>query len=316
MTAFSWNVPFSGNWSTVSDWNPPIGPPRTSADSATLNFFAPVVVTLDVNETIGALSILNPADTLAIGGNQLTVTNAGGLAGTVTVTAGVITIAGGTLSATNGISVGAGAAIIRGAGSLIGTIAGAGGYQALGGTLRLESAVLASATGLQIANGSAAILELDSTVASGAAITFLGTAGTLDLTDISGNLLQGFSGTIAGLNVGTSATVPTNQIDLAGLAKADISAASLDTSTDVLTVTTSGGSFTLQLSGSYAASTRVGLITDGAGAPGPTCSSSPSGHSPGTLRCRAIGRRPPIGRRAAGRRAPAPIPRTSPSPPT
>jgi len=220
-------------------------------------------VSLDVNETIGALTIGSGNATLNIFGNQLTVTNAGGGAGTVTVTAGNIAIGGGTLSATNGLSVASGSTI-SGVGTLIGTIAGAGKYQALGGTLRLESAVLSSATGLQIAN-SASILELDSTVASGAAITFAGAAGTLDLTDISGNLLQGFSGTIAGLNVGTSATVPTNQIDLAGLATANITATSLNTSTDVLTVTTTGGSFALQLSGSYAASTRVGLITDGAG---------------------------------------------------
>src|SRR5208337_4398150 len=113
-------------------------------------------------------------------------------------------------------------------------------------------------------------LELDSTVASGAVIDFMNSSqsanvGTLELTDISGNLLHGFSGTIGGLTTGTSTTVPTDQIDLAVLAKANISAASLNTSTDVLTVTTTGGSFTLQLSGSYTAGTGVGLITDAAG---------------------------------------------------
>ncbi len=220
-------------------------------------------VALDVNETIGQLAMSNGSATLAIGSNQLTVTNAGVHAGTVMVTAGTITIAGGTLSTTGGISLSGGASL-NGTGTLAGTIAGAGTYQASGGTLHIESAVLASATGLQIANDGAAILELDSTVASGAAITFAGAAGTLDLTDISGNLLQGFSGTIAGLNVGNSATVPTNQIDLAGLATANITAASLDTTTDVVKVTTTGGSFTLQLSGSYLAGTLVDWITDSA----------------------------------------------------
>jgi hypothetical protein len=265
LPAFSWNAAVSGNWSNAADWEPSGGPPNTNLDAANISAAGSAyTVTLDASETVGALTIGSGNATLAIGGNQLTVTNAGGLAGTVTDTAGNITIGGGTLSATNGLSLSAGASL-SGSGTLVGTIAGAGTYQASGGTLRLESAVLASAAGIQIASTSASILELDSSVASGVAIDFAGTAGTLDLTDISNNLLQGFSGTVAGLNVGTSATVPTNQIDLAGLAKANISAASLNTLTDVLTVTTTGGSFTLQLSGSYAAGTQVGLITDGAG---------------------------------------------------
>ena len=56
----------------------------------------------------------------------------------------------------------------------------------------------------------------------------------------------------------------TNQIDLAGLATAVINDASLDTGTDIITVNTAGGSFTLQLSGSYAVGTFVDWITDGA----------------------------------------------------
>jgi hypothetical protein len=268
--AFSWASAASGNWSTAADWTPSGGPPSTSADTADISGFgSSPAVTLDGNETIGALKIGDFFASLAIGSNQLTVTDAGGQAGTVTLTSGIISMAnGGTLSATNGFSAASGTEIF-GTGTLIGTIAGAGIYRAsggtLGGTLRIESAVLASATGLEIFNRSTTVLELDSTVASGAAITFdSGGAGTLDLTDISGNLLVGFGGTIGGLNVGTSRTVPTNQIDLAGLAKANITAASLDTTTDLLTVTTTGGSFTLQLSGSYAANTGVGFITDGA----------------------------------------------------
>ena len=243
--------------------------PTSTADGGEFFCRGGYNVTLDVSETIGALTVGNTGTELRIFSTQLTVTNAGGQAGTVTVSAGIILMISGTLSATNGITLASGTTLVcSGTCTLIGTIAGAGAYQASGGTLRIESAVLASATGLQITNNSASILELDSTVASGATITFeigLGTRfGTLDLTDISGNLLVGFNGTIAGLAVGSSATVPTNQIDLAGLTTANITAASLNTSTDVLTVTTTGGSFTLQLSGVYAANTGVGFITDGA----------------------------------------------------
>ena len=264
--AFSWATG-SGNWSTAGDWTPSGGPPSSSADRADISAGgAAYIVTLGVNETIGALTIGNASAELAmaIGSIQLTVTDAGGQAGTVTVTAGSIYIEGGTLSATNGFSVSAGGGAIFGFGTLIGTIAGVGIYDASGGTLRIESAVLASATGLKVDLGSTDVLRLDSTVASGAAITFFGSTGTLDLTDISGNLLVGFGGTIAGLSVGGSETVPTNQIDLAGLATAVINDASLDTGTDIITVNTAGGSFTLQLSGSYAVGTFVDWITDGA----------------------------------------------------
>ncbi len=276
MAAFSWQSPsLNGSWSTAGQWTPGGGPPSSSADTADISAPSalPYTVTLDVNETIGALTLGNSQATLEIGSKQLTVTNAGGQAGTVIVTAGVISITGGTLSATGGFSV-TGVGTIFGTGTLIGTIAGAGFYQAISGTLRIESAVLGSATGLQVGNNSTAVLELDSSVAAGAAITFIAGTGTLDLTDISGNLLVGFGGTIVGLTVGSSATVPTNQIDLAGLATGNITATSLDTSTDVLTVTTSGGSFTLQLSAAMRPA-RMSIGQPTGPGPGATCSSAP-----------------------------------------
>ena len=128
MTAFSWNFGVSGNWSTAGDWSPG-GMPSTSADTADISVFGAYTATLDVSETIGALTLGNSVATLGIGSNQLTITNAGGQAGTVTITGGDILIGGGTLSATNGISVAAGG-LIFGTGTLIGTIAGAGGYEA------------------------------------------------------------------------------------------------------------------------------------------------------------------------------------------
>src|SRR6266852_4936632 len=201
ITAFSWGAATAGNWSVAGNWTPSGGPPNSSTDAADISVGgSSYVVTLDVAETIGALTLGNSLATLSLGANNLTVTNAGGAAGTVTVTAGHISIGGGTLSASNGFSVSSGFNIF-GNGFLIGTIAGAGIYQASGGTLRIESAVLGSATGLRIVNSSSAVLELDSTVAAGAVITFLGAAaGTLDLTNIVGNLLVGFGGTITGLN--------------------------------------------------------------------------------------------------------------------
>jgi hypothetical protein len=119
---------------------------------------------------------------------------------------------------------------------------------------------------MQIGDGPTTVLQIDGTVAAGNAVRFLGDAGTLELTNFSSGVLQGFSGTIAGLNVGSSPTVPTNEIDLAGIAPTGIALAELDAVTDTITVTTTANqSFTLQLSGSYDAGARVDLIGDGNG---------------------------------------------------
>ena len=119
---------------------------------------------------------------------------------------------------------------------------------------------------MQIGDSAATVLQIDGTVAAGNAVRFLGDAGTLELTNFSSGVLQGFSGTIAGLNVGSSPTVPTNEIDLAGIAPTGIALAELDAVSDTITVTTTANqSFTLQLSGSYDAGARVDLIGDGNG---------------------------------------------------
>ena len=74
---------------------------------------------------------------------------------------------------------------------------------------------------------------------------------------------QGFSGTIAGMTVGNSLVAPkTTAIDLANTT---VTSASLNATTDVLTIITAGGTSTLQLSGTYASGTTVGFVGDGAG---------------------------------------------------
>jgi hypothetical protein len=57
-----------------------------------------------------------------------------------------------------------------------------------------------------IANSSASVLRLDGTVAGGDTFTFLGTAGTLRLTGatVTGGLLGGFGGTVAGRNASST----------------------------------------------------------------------------------------------------------------
>ena len=152
------------------------------------------------------------------------------LTGLQTVSQGKIQLDGGTLTDTSGITLGASSnnGFITGFGTIAAAISHSGSGSgstivASGGTLDITGNVGSSTNGLQIASG--ATLRLDGTVASGDVVTFNSTAtGTvLDLTSssISGNPLGGFSGTIAGLNVGSSTTTSTtNEIDLASIAPA------------------------------------------------------------------------------------------------
>ena len=146
---------------------------------------------------------------------------------------------------------------------MTGAVSGAGTLSRIGGLLDLTGNVAASATGLQIDSG--ATLELDGTVATGAEATFESTTTgtTLELNET--NNLANFSGTIAGLNVGSSTTTPTNEIDLANIAPTSITSAVLNAATDVITVTTASQSYNLQLSGTYAAGANVDLISDSHG---------------------------------------------------
>ena len=266
--------PADGNWNTDANWLPS-GVPATNDDvilsgTSTAGTYT---VTLDVDPaTLNSVTInsagTGPA-TLAVGVFTLDVTGNGSLAtDTVGVTGATngITIAGGAISASGGISLGSNTSLV-GFGTLTGAISGSGTFEALGGNLDIKSNITATTvTGMQIADSGTAIFQIDGTVAAGNAVTFLGNAGTLELTNFSSGVLQGFSGTIAGLNVGNSTTTPTNEIDLAGIAPTGIASAKLDAVSDTITVTTTANqSFALQLGGSYAAGARVDLIGDATG---------------------------------------------------
>jgi hypothetical protein len=73
-----------------------------------------------------------------------------------------------------------------------------------------------------------------------------------------------FLGTISGLTVGSPG--PTNEIDLAKIARGTITSAGLDTTTDKLSITVSGSeTVDLQLSGNYLPNTFVNWIADSSG---------------------------------------------------
>src|SRR5205823_6494431 len=58
----------------------------------------------------------------------------------------------------------------------------------------------------------------NSTVGAGQTLVLSGPGSKIDLTDFSGNYLQGFSGTISGLAVSSPGAMPVNAVELAGVA--------------------------------------------------------------------------------------------------
>jgi hypothetical protein len=190
-----------------------------------------------------------------------------------------INLTGGTLTVSGGITLAGGS--IYGPGSLANTnvtgygklpaLSGGGAIRASGGTLDITANITAAdVTGLQIDNVKPGILRLDGTVAAGDKITFLGAAGILRLADFSNPNTsaaapKGFGGTIAGLTASTRFAAPTgNYIDLMMLSANNIFSATLNTTTDIVTVKNMAGtSFAIKLAGSYAPGTHLNWTSDG-----------------------------------------------------
>ena len=201
--------------------------------------------------------------TLAIGGmftdtstgavtiGDVSLSNSTGITAAGFSNAGMLSIIGGSASAiasltVNGSSSNSGNVTI---GSFAVFDDGANSYNQTAGTTIVTGKLNAAAVNI---TGGLVELAVGGVVSGG--IDFRSVAGStlkIDGTTMPSNTISGF--------------VPGDTFDLASIALGDTTGASLDTTSDVLTVTTSGGSFTLQLSGSYAAGTLVDRMTDGAG---------------------------------------------------
>jgi hypothetical protein len=129
-------------------------------------------------------------------------------------------------------------------------------------TIDIDGPVSGSAT-ISL-GGSDAVVGLASFVEDGQFINFdtvLGNGGTIEMADPAG-----FAGTVGGMTVGSSNTVPTDVIDLTAIEKSDVTGASLDIPTEILSITTSNaGTLQLQLNGNFANGTVVDWIADDAG---------------------------------------------------
>ncbi len=93
-------------------------------------------------------------------------------------------------------------------------LSGDGTVKASGGTLELGSDLSSSTTAFDVDTVSGSVLRIDGSVGALVTLGFLGSSGVLELADVSGGVLQGFNGKIAGLNVGASATTASNEINI------------------------------------------------------------------------------------------------------
>ena len=83
---------------------------------------------------------------------------------------------------------------------------------------------LSAGTVYRIDSAAGSVLRVDAAAAAGTNFTFAGSVGTLELSDVTSGTLRNFSGTVTGLAVGTSATVPTDDVNIqATVTKATLS---------------------------------------------------------------------------------------------
>jgi hypothetical protein len=293
MNPFSWATGVSGVWSNAGNWSPNSSFPGQNIglnvpDDASITAAGTYIVTLDVNlvdlfgSDLNSLTLNSANATLAIGSNTIMVDgSSGGVSGNVTVTAGTITLAGGTLEAAlNIINSGT----IRGFGTLSGFLSGGGVYEASGGTLEIKNFgqfFATRLTGMEIDSGATLTFDSDALVADGQ-VTFLGSSGALQLKDFNNGVVQDFNATISGMSIGSSDTAPTDAIDLAGDATANIRSVSL--SNNIITVTNiDNSSHTLTLGGAPPQGTYVNWLSDGAGGTNVFLSTQQTFHSGGSV---------------------------------
>ena len=214
MATISWSAATTGFWDVGTSWLPAGSHPLAGDDvfiTATGGSYGVLIFT--PTEDIDSLTI-GSADANLVLFSALNVTGSGtGAKDTLAVNIGRVELLGGSITAAS-ITLGtAGASILEGDGIVTGALSGAGSVVASGGALKLETAI-GSSTGLQFTIGDAAnnILEVDASIGAGNTFTFQTFAPGFTQ-EFAYNIASALTAHIVGLNVGASATAPTNFID-------------------------------------------------------------------------------------------------------
>ena len=203
---------------------------------ATIDSASPSTLKFDNTATVAQPIAMSSANqTLEIGAaGALTLT------GLEIVGGGTIRMDGGTLTDVSGIGLNAPAVLVGKGTVTAGTVlSGDGTVKASGGTLELGAGLTATTMAFDVDTVAGSVLRVDGAVAPGVTLSFLGSSGTLELADVVGGVLQGFGGTIAGLNVGPVSTSPTNELNVqAPITKAVVAGSTLTLLNGATTVAT------------------------------------------------------------------------------
>jgi hypothetical protein len=210
-----------------------------SASGVSLTISNATASTLDLALTggvtsSGEINLTNANQTLELTAGTLTIVPAETLAN------GNIEMAGGTLDDTNGLVINSG--ILSGFGTIDSStaISGTGGaVTASGGTLELGAA-LGNSLSQAISIAGSSVLQLDGSAGTGNTFTFDAASGSLNST--SG---VGITDTVAGMNVGTSSTTPTNFVDFTTQAGVTVTGTKEFTGTSAVVDLSNGSVLTL-----------------------------------------------------------------------
>jgi hypothetical protein len=292
-TNFKW-IGGTNNWNDFHNWTPagsrPPGTGGNVSDSATLAKIGTLTYDLS-SDTIAGLTISNAGATLtSLASDTLTVS------GTTTISAGTLDLLNsgavlntGSLTSSSGsvIDVGNGATLnaiggaspqialggllesTSGLGIVNGSIGGSGTIEATGGTLDIAGSLIANTLTLAADSVGSSVLELEGTVAAGTDFRFLNSgavyAGGLLLANTTAQASFENGGTIFGMHVGSSATVPTDYIDLGGVVPTSFTSSSIanGNTIDLFNGATLAAHFTL--SSAVASGTFVDWTTDASG---------------------------------------------------
>ena len=208
-----------GNWSDSTHWDN--GVPQ-DGDTVVLPIISgkpAYTITLDVNTAnIAAITIAQPKDpgpvvvTLAISSFTLNLTGSGNV-----LTAGHITIAGGTINSSGGLSLASGSDLIGwGTLNVSGLYAGTGTMQASGGVLDVFGTVVSGVV-LSIDSATNSTLKIENDATSAAAISITSGNQTLEI------------GSSGNLTINAAQTVTNAIVQLDGGSLSDASGITIDT---------------------------------------------------------------------------------------